>query len=284
LAISDAVAKMRGAPGTQVSLTIKRTGLEQEINVSLTRSTVRRQLLRWTLEGDVLVLRIGSFNGPLAATLRTAIADATASAMPRGVVLDLRGNPGGSLREAVNAADAFLKEGEIVSLRGRTPANQRAWRADAEELLPGVPAVVLIDRRSASASELLAAALQENGRAKVMGERSFGKGTVQTTYTLGGENKGELRLTTAYYHGPSGRSVQRVGVTPDMEIASSTPRAPRSADAPALPIESTPIPRIEPGRCAALSTAADAALSCALGYLRAGGMEAFLSRVGATQP
>lgn len=282
--LPDAIARMRGAPGTQVSLTIRRTGLDNEINVSLTRSTIQRQLLRWSMEGDVLVLRIGTFNGPLAATLRTAVAEATAAGLPRGAVVDLRGNPGGSLREAVNIADAFLRDGEIVSLRGRTPSNQRGWRADADELLPGVPVVVLIDRRSASASELVAAALQENGRATVMGERSFGKGTVQTTYPLGGESRGVLRLTTAFYLGPSGRSVQRVGVTPDVELVPSTPRPPRAEEARTVSTESVPAPRIEPARCTALYTAPDAALSCAVGYLRAGGLDAFLSGVGAVQP
>ncbi|MDB5941062.1 MAG: ctpA, partial [Ramlibacter sp.] len=128
-ALAQAIARMRGQAGTSVSLTIRRAGLDQEFTVSLTRDTIRRQVLR----------------------------------------------------EAVQIADAFLSEGEIVSLRGRTPSNQRTWQADANELLAGVPMLVLIDKRSASASELVAAALQENGRAQVMGQRSFGKGTVQST-------------------------------------------------------------------------------------------------------
>jgi C-terminal peptidase prc len=282
--MTDAISRMRGAPGTQVSLTIRRTGLENEIHVSLTRDTIKRQLLRWSMEGEVLVLRLGSFNGPVSATLQKAVAEATAAARPRGIVLDLRGNPGGSLREAVTAADAFLSQGEIVSLRGRTPGNQRSWRADPEEMLPGLPLVVLIDRRSASASELVAAALQENGRATVMGERSVGKGTVQTTFTLGKESHGELRLTTAYYYGPSGRSVQRIGVAPDVELLPATPRStPGEGDARAAAPASAAA-RVDQERCAKLVKAADAALSCAVGYVLAGDVDAFLSRVGAARP
>src|SRR5262249_7848742 len=148
-------------------------------------------------------LRLASFTGSAAAAMEKAVTEATAIGQPRGVILDMRGNPGGLFRQAVITADAFLGEGEIVSLRGRTTANQRAWQADAAELLPGVPMVVLIDGRSASASELVAAALQENGRATVMGQRSYGKGSVQSILSLGAD-KGALRLTTSLYHGPSG--------------------------------------------------------------------------------
>ncbi len=159
------------------------------------------------MEGDVLVLRLASFTSSVSAAMEKAIAEATATRQPRGIVLDMRGNPGGVFRQAVATADAFLGEGEIVSLRGRA-AKRRTWQADPVELLAGVPMVVLIDGRSASASELVAAALQENGRATVMGQRSFGKGSVQSTVSLGGD-KGARRLTTALYHGPAGRSLIR---------------------------------------------------------------------------
>jgi carboxyl-terminal processing protease len=159
---------------------------------------------------------------------------------------DLRGNPGGLFRQAVLMADAFLGEGKIVSLHGRTPGNQRTWQADPDELLAGVPMVVLLDGRSASASELVAAALQENGRATVMGQRSFGKGSVQTTISLG-PDKGALRLTTALYHGPSGRGVQRTGVGPVIELVATPGNAAgarrREADrAQALPGADEPPP------------------------------------------
>ena len=163
----------------------------------------------------------------------------------------------------MSVADAFLREGEIVSLRGSTPARQRVWHADADEMLAGLPMVVLIDGRSASASELVADALQHNGRATVMGQRSFGKGSVQTTFRLG-EHKGALKLTTAMYHGPSGRTVHRTGVAPDIElVASAGSEAARMAKA-----------RVDPGRCKALK-AGDPALSCAVAYLLAGSIDAF---------
>lgn len=285
--LADAIARMRGLPGTQVSLTIRRAGLPNEITVALTRDTIRRQMLRSSMEGDVLVLKVGSFSGPVTAAVQQAIKEATATATPRGVILDLRGNPGGLLREAVTTADIFLKEGEIVSLRGRTPSNQRSWRADETELLAGVPMVVMIDRRSASAAELVAAALQDNGRATVFGERSFGKGTVQSTFSLPEEGKGALKLTTAYYHGPSGRSVQKTGVAPDVEITSAAaPRGARGEDATTPAAAAPPMSKaqVEQGRCSSAYKSPDAALSCAIGYLATADMAAFLSRVGGAQP
>jgi carboxyl-terminal processing protease len=273
--LADAIAMMRGAPGTPVAITVRRDGLADEFTVSLTRDTIRRQALRWHMEADVLVLRLATFSGPVASGLQQAIAEATASHAPRAVVLDLRGNPGGLLREAVTIADAFLSKGEIVSLRGRTPGNQRTWQADANELLAGLPMVVMIDKRSASASELVAAALQENGRATVMGQRSFGKGTVQSTYGFGEERKGGLKLTSAQYHGPSGRSVQKTGVGPDIELLLATDESRSVTDAQELP--RLPQARVEPGRCASVYKATDPALSCAVAFLRAPGVDAFVS-------
>lgn len=277
--LADAIARMRGQPGTSVSLVLRRPGADHEFTVSLTRETIRRQAVRWSMEGEVLVLRLGVFSGSTTASLHKAIAEATAASAPRGVVLDLRGNPGGLLREAVLTADTFLTTGEIVSLRGRTPGNLRSWKADASEFVAGLPMVVLVDQRSASASELVAAALQENGRALVMGQRSFGKGTVQSTYPLGEDTKGSLKLTTAYYHAPSGRSVQKTGVAPDIELLA--PARPRAVEGPpALQAEPgrAPQARVEPARCSALYKVADPALACAVGYLLAGDVEAFVAR------
>jgi C-terminal peptidase prc len=288
LPLADAVARLRGAPGTQVSLTVRRTGVDNEITVSLTRDTIRPQPLRWTMEDGILVLRLGNFSGPVTTAMRDAIVEATGTRSPQGVVLDLRGNPGGLLREAVNTADTFLAQGEIASLRGRT-GNQRTWQADAAELLQGVRMVVLIDRRSASASELVAAALQENGRATIMGERSFGKGTVQTTLPLAGEIRGALKLTTAYYHGPSGRTVQRAGVTPDIELVAPAQRKGNRGedDSRQLPGTSAPLParlQVEQSHCAAVAPAADPALSCAFALLREADVDRFVSRVGTARP
>jgi carboxyl-terminal processing protease len=274
--LSEAIARMRGAPGTAVAITVRRGGASDDFTVSLTRDTIRRQPVRWSMEGEVLVLRMPSFSGPVSVALRNAIGEATAAHTPRAVVLDLRGNPGGLLREAVRTADLFLSKGDIVSLRGRTPGNQRSWQADPEELLAGLPMVVLVDRRSASASELVAAALQDNGRATVMGQRSYGKGTVQTTYSLNEEGKGALKLTSAFYLGPSGRSVQKTGVFPDIELLAAAPPQGEAASEREAPVPpGIPQARVEQSQCAAIVKAADAALACAVAYLRAGGVDAF---------
>lgn len=283
MALADAISRMRGEPGTPIALMIRRAGHEDEFTVSLVRETIRTQALRWSMEGDVLVLRLARFTGSVSATMEQAMADATAIGIPRGVVLDMRGNPGGLLRQAVMTADAFLSEGEIVSLRGRTSGNRRRWQADPTERLAGVPMVVLIDGRSASAAELVAAALQENGRATVMGQRSFGKGSVQSFVSLGAE-KGALRLTTALYHGPSGRTVQRTGVGPDIELLAAPVTIAgggrREADrAQALPGADEPLPpkaRVEQARCALPRKDVDPALACALAFLEAGAIETFL--------
>jgi len=247
------------------------------------------------MEGDVLVLRLRTFSGSVAAAVEQAIGEATAGNTPKAVVLDMRGNPGGLLREAVTIADAFLSSGDIVTLRGRTASNQRMWKADAAELLAGLPMLVLIDARSASAAELVAAALQENGRAKVMGQRSYGKGTVQSTYSLG-DQQGALKLTTAFYLGPSGRSVQRVGVAPDIEIVTPAStqevrRAPAPAQVPAGVVLSdankpqTPAARVAQERCALQPKVADPVLSCAMAYLHAPDFEAFVREfAGASLP
>lgn len=281
--LSDAISQMRGQPGTVIVLTIDRAGLGHEFTVSLTRDNIRPQALRWSFEGDLLVLSLGRFTGSVTTALDEAIANATATRIPRGIVLDMRGNGGGLLRQAVATADAFLGAGDIVSLRGRTSGNSRSWQADATEHLASVPMVVLIDGRSASAAELVAAALQENGRALVMGQRSFGKGSVQSVFSLG-EDKGALKLTTALYHGPSGRTVQRTGVGPDIELVAAgkiTGRAARrETDRPqAMPGADEPPPpkaRVEQARCAPARNELDPALACALAYLRAGNIDAFL--------
>lgn len=269
--LADAIAKMRGEPGTPVAITVRRNGLADEFTLSLTRETIRRTALRWTMEGDVLVLQLSTFGGAVATAMRDAIVEATAAHAPKAVVLDLRGNPGGLLREAVSIADLFLADGEIVTVRGRAPASHRTWKADTGELLAGLPMAVLIDRRSASASELVAAALQDNRRALVLGQRSFGKGTVQTTFSLGEEAKGAIKLTTSHYHRPAGPTVQRTGVAPDIELL-----APRGEDQAAA--DASAQVRIDPARCPALHPAPDPGLACALAYLQAGDVQRFVAR------
>ena len=286
MTLNDATSRMRGQPGTDITLTIRRPGRADEFDVTITRATIRTQALRWNMEGDVLVLRLSSFTSSVPEMLEKAIAEATASVTPRAVVLDMRGNGGGLFRQAVTIADAFLSTGEIVSLRGRTAGNQRSWKADPSEHFAGVPMVVLLDGRSASAAELVAAALQENGRAIVMGQRSFGKGSVQSVINLG-MDKGALRLTTALYHGPSGRSVQRTGVGPDIELlADADANAPRrrEADRPqTLPGADEPAPpkaSIAQSRCPLPRAEIDSALACAIAFLQTGRIETFVAGLG----
>jgi carboxyl-terminal processing protease len=250
LALADITSRMRGEAGTPVSLTIRRPASGAEFTVVITRDVIKRRLLQWAMEDDVLVLRLRSFSGPVTGHLEDAVSQALAAAKPAAVVLDLRGNPGGLLREGVKVADAFLAQGEIASLSNRTSSSRRAWQADEAELLPGLPMVVLIDERSASASELVAAALQEHGRATVMGKRSVGKGTVQTTYPLGGDN-GALKLTTSLYLSPSGRAVQKDGVQPDVELQ-----------------------RLQADKCTSVYKAADLGVACAVAFLKSGSVEA----------
>jgi carboxyl-terminal processing protease len=280
MGLADAIERLRGQPGTPVSVTVRRAGTDQDFVISITRDTIRRELLRWSLEDDVLVLRLSSFGGTVTASLAQAVKEATAQRQPRGVVLDLRGNPGGLLREGIRVADAFLSQGEIVSLHSGGAPVPRVWNADAEELLPGVPMLVLLDGRSASASELVADALQHHGRATVMGQRSYGKGTVQTTFSLG-DDKGALKLTTATYHGPSGQTVQGVGVEPDVELVAPGGQAAartESTGALATVREARPLrlkTRLDTDRCNR-GKAPDPALACALGYLQASSSDAVL--------
>jgi carboxyl-terminal processing protease len=284
--LADAIARMRGEAGTPVSVTVRRADLPEPFTLALVRDTIRRQSLRWNMEGDVLVLRLGGFRGRVTTELEEAVAQASAARAPKAAVLDLRGNPGGLLREAVTVADAFLSQGEIVSVRGRLPSNQRRWQADAAELLAGLPMVVLIDRRSASAAELVADALQDHGRAKVMGQRSFGKGSVQATYSLGPE-MGALKLTTSLYHGPSGRTVQRAGVLPDIELLAPQRPARAGADAvtePSMSDAQAPRVQVEQARCAALYKVPDPGLACAIAYLQAADLEAFVEATRTPQP
>lgn len=285
VALPDAIALMRGAPGTPVSMTVRRTGRNEDFTLSLTRETIRSQAVHWSMEGEVLVLRLNAFSGSATGALHRAVVEATAAGRPpAALVLDMRGNPGGLLMEAVRVADMFLAHGEIVSVRGRTPERWRSWHADDTELLADVPMVVLIDRRSASAAELVAAALQDNRRAILMGQRSFGKGTVQTTYSLGDEGKGALKLTSSYYHRPSGAAVQQAGVTPDIELVSALAPGEATRVMEGAPAATAAPARVEQGRCTALAKASDPVLACALAYLQAGSVQGFLAQFADVLP
>lgn len=275
--LDDAIAMMRGAPGTAVSMTVRRSGSE-DFTLSITRETIRTQAVQWSMEGDVLVLRLSAFSGSATGALQRAIAEATVAHTPSAVVLDVRGNPGGLLMEAIRVADLFLTRGEIVSVRGRTLERSRNWQADEAEVLAGLPLLVLIDGRSASASELVAAALQDHGRATLMGQRTFGKGTVQTTYSLGEESKGALKLTSSFYHRPSGAGVNQAGVTPDIELVTATYPGENARGIDAKPAGVVPRARVEQGRCTSLYRASDPVLSCAVAYLQAGSVQRFVAQ------
>lgn len=227
LTLSEAVKKMRGPVGSDITLTIEREGEEAPFDVVITRATIKSPSARVRLEDDVVVVRITSFNEQTMDNIETGLAEAFVEADGRdqlvGAVLDLRNNPGGLLTTAVEVSDAFLDAGEIVSIRRRD--GQGATRFDAEngDLLDELPIAVLINGGSASASEIVAGALQDHGRAIVIGTKSFGKGSVQSIVPL--DEFGALRLTTARYYTPSGRSIQAQGILPDIVIQRQIPAA-----------------------------------------------------------
>lgn len=211
-----AVEGMRGEPGSQVTLTILREGAEA-FEVTLTRQLVRVDSVRsrW-LAPDIAYLRISTFQADTASSLNQQMASLGKQGAPRGLVLDLRSNPGGLLQAAVAVVDAFVEKGAIVSTRGRQPVAAMSFSASPGDLLKGAPLVVLIDNGSASASEIVAGALQDLGRALVVGQRSFGKGSVQSILPLA--NGDGVKLTTARYYTPKDRSIQAEGIVPDIEL------------------------------------------------------------------
>ena len=217
LNLADAVDKMRGRVGSDIKLTIRREGREP-FDVTVTRAVIQIQSVRSRVEGKVAYLRVTSFNEQTdtgvvreISKMREELGDSMI-----GLVLDLRRNPGGLLDQAIKVSDAFLERGEIVSTRGRGDNDSQRFNAKPGDLINGLPMVVLINGGSASASEIVAGALQDHRRAVVMGTQSFGKGSVQTIMPIPGH--GAMRLTTASYFTPSGRSIQKTGVTPDIEV------------------------------------------------------------------
>jgi carboxyl-terminal processing protease len=216
--LDEAVDQMRGDPGTAIKLTIVRPGRDKPFDVSITRAIISLPAVKWEIKDRVGILNVNSFNKTTTeATLSAMVAiEKSLGGPPLGYVLDLRSNPGGLLDQAVGLSDAFLQQGEIVSQRGRRKSDIERYYARPGDAAHGLPVVVLIDSGSASASEIVAAALQDHHRGLVMGERSFGKGSVQTLLPL--TQKTALRLTTARYYTPSGRSVQEGGITPDIIV------------------------------------------------------------------
>src|SRR6476661_3210727 len=225
LTLNQAVEKMRGPVNTKIKLTIMRKGQDKPIEVSLTRDIIRVRAVRSRPEDDVGYIRISQFNEQTTENLKKAITDLQ-SQIPadklKGFVIDLRNNPGGLLDQAISVSDAFLERGEIVSTRGRNAEETQRFSARPGDLIKSKPVIVLINGGSASASEIVAGALQDHRRATVIGSRSFGKGSVQTIIPLGSGN-GALRLTTARYFTPSGRSIQAKGISPDIEVLQDVP-------------------------------------------------------------
>jgi carboxyl-terminal processing protease len=226
LTLNQAVEKMRGPVNTKIKLTIMRKGQDKPIEVSITRDVIRVKSVRSHNEGeDVGYIRVTQFNEQTTDGLKKAISDLTnqlGAEKLKGFVLDLRNNPGGLLDQAISVSDAFLDKGEIVSTRGRNAEETQRFNARPGDLTKGKPLIVLINGGSASASEIVAGALQDHKRATLVGTRSFGKGSVQTIIPLGAGN-GALRLTTARYYTPSGRSIQAKGITPDIEVLQDVP-------------------------------------------------------------
>mgnify|MGYP000069398487 FL=1 len=219
--LDEAVEAMRGAPGTSIKLTIYRPGRDAPFDVTITRAVIDLKPVRWEVKNRIGVISITGFSEQTGADVVAAVSGIkkTLGGNPLGYIVDLRSNPGGILDEAVSVSDAFLSGGEIVSERGRDKSDIQRWwaeRAVPGDVTGGAPIIVLVDAGSASASEIVAGALQDHHRGLVMGERSFGKGSVQNVLPLTRDTG--LRLTVARYHLPSGRSVQEGGIKPDIRV------------------------------------------------------------------
>jgi len=220
LTLNEAVRRMRGESGSDITVTVAREGTDP-FDVTLTREIINVRAVVARVEGDIGIIRISTFNERTGSMLQDAIRTVRrdTGGRLRGVVVDLRNNPGGLLDQAIEVSDAFLDGGEVVSTRGRQPEDVQRYNARRGDDLAGVPVVVLINGASASAAEIVAGALQDRNRALIVGVDSFGKGSVQTVIPLQGGRDGALRLTTARYYTPAGRSIQGAGITPDMEVA-----------------------------------------------------------------
>ena len=218
LSLAEAVDKMRGRVGTDITLTVRREGRDP-FEITITRDVITIRSVRWRAEEDIGYVRVTTFNEKTTPGVTEAVEDLSDEIGPKlkGFVLDLRNNPGGLLDQAISVSDAFLERGEIVSTRSETkPDEASRVNAQAGDITEGLPIVVLINGGSASASEIVAGALQDHGRAIILGEKSFGKGSVQTIRPT--RNRTAVRLTTARYYTPSGRSIQKLGIEPDIFV------------------------------------------------------------------
>ncbi|MGB5559586.1 MAG: S41 family peptidase [Paracoccaceae bacterium] len=227
LTLNQAVEMMKGPVGSEIIVTVVREGVDEPFDVSIIRDTIKLTAVRARAEGHAVVMRVSTFNDQtypnLEEGLKKSVEELGGMDKVDGFVLDLRNNPGGLLTQAIKVSDAFLEKGEIVSTRGRNVQDSERYNAVAGDLADGKPVVVLINGGSASASEIVAGALQDHRRAIVVGTKSFGKGSVQTVMPL--RSNGAMRLTTARYYTPSGRSIQALGVSPDI-VVQQPPRKP----------------------------------------------------------
>jgi len=224
LKLEEAVEKMRGAVNTPIKLTLIRKGADKPIELTIMRDIIAVRAVKSRVEGDVGYLRVISFTEKTYDDLEAAITkikEEVPADKLKGYVLDLRLNPGGLLDQAINVSDAFLERGEVVSTRGRNEDETRRFNATPGDITDGKPVIVMVNGGSASASEIVAGALQDLRRATVLGTRSFGKGSVQTIIPMG--DAGALRLTTALYYTPSGKSIQGTGITPDIKVDQPLP-------------------------------------------------------------
>lgn len=228
LNLDQAVEMMRGPVGSEIVISVVREGVEEPFDVSIIRDTIKLTAVKGRVVGETMVLRITTFNDQTFPGLETefkkAVEEIGGFDKVNGLVLDLRNNPGGLLTQAIEVSDAFLDKGEIVSTRGRAPEDGERFNAETGDMMEGKPIVVLINGGSASASEIVTGALQDHRRAIVVGTKSFGKGSVQTVIPLRGE--GAMRLTTARYYTPSGRSIQALGISPDIIVNQPLPKPP----------------------------------------------------------
>ena len=225
LSLNQAVDKMRGRIKTPITLTISRPGVDEPFDVTLVRDVIRIRSVKFEVEGnkDIGYIRISSFSEQTQAGLDKAIKalKEKAEGGVKGYILDLRNNPGGLLDQAISVSDTFLERGEVVSTRGRNSGETQRYNSQAGDATDGKKVVVLINGGSASASEIVAGALQDHKRATIMGTRSFGKGSVQTIIPLG--SQGAIRLTTARYYTPSGTTIQARGIVPDIKVEQELP-------------------------------------------------------------
>ncbi len=220
--LNDAIDRMRGEPDTKITLTIKRQGKDKPFDVTMNREIIHIQVIHSALYGKVAYVRLASFDEDTESGMHEAFDKLKKQAGGRldGMILDLRSDPGGLLDQAVAVCDDFITSGEVVSTRARHPEDSQRMNAHGTDITGGLPLVVLINEGSASASEIVAGALQDHKRSITLGARSFGKGSVQTVIPLAGDN-GAIRLTTARYYTPSGRSIQGLGIAPDIKVRDS---------------------------------------------------------------